>query len=438
LRITVVGTGYVGLVTGVCLAHVGHHVRCVDIDAAKVAKMQAGEVPIYEPGLEELFTGVLANGQLTVTTDLAEGVAQTDVIFLALPTPPGADGSADLSAVLAVASQLGPLLSQYTAIVNKSTVPVGTGEQVTERVKAEAKVEFSVVSNPEFLREGLAVQDFMHPDRIVIGTDNERAADVMREVYEPFIDTPEQLVSMDIRSAEMTKYAANSFLAMKISFMNEIANLSEMVGANVDNVRLGIGPDPRIGKQFLRAGIGYGGSCFPKDVQALQFTARQSDYEFKLLDSLIVVNQLQQQRLTDKLFNYFDNDLKGKHIALWGLSFKPDTDDIREAPSLDIIEKLLQAGATVTAYDPQAMDNVKRHFGERQSLNFASSPLEAAKDADALLLITEWEQFREPDFAALEAAMKVPVIFDGRNVYPLEHIQKTNFHYDSIGRPTLN
>jgi len=437
VKITVVGTGYVGLVTGVCLAHVGHQVRCVDIDAAKVARMQAGEVPIYEPGLEEIFQDVLRQKKLTVTTDLSEGVASSDVIFLALPTPPGADGSADLSAILAVSKQLGPLLERYAVIVDKSTVPVGTGEEVARRIAEGAKAEFAVVSNPEFLREGLAVQDFMHPDRIVIGSDSDKALAVMKEVYEPFIETPDQLVLMDIRSAEMTKYAANSFLAMKVSFMNEIANLSELVGANVDAVRLGIGPDPRIGRQFLRAGIGYGGSCFPKDVQALQYTAHQAGYDFKLINSLVRVNELQQRRLVEKIAKYYGDAIKGKKLAVWGLAFKPDTDDIREAPALDIIPDLLALGASVAAYDPEAMDNTRRHFGETGNLSFASSALEAARGADALVILTEWEEFRAPDFSALRDHLGQPVIFDGRNLYDLELPRQADFYYESIGRPVV-
>ena len=438
MRIAVVGTGYVGLVTGTCLAHAGHTVHCVDIDPEKVKRMQAGEVPIYEPGLSEIFQENLAAKRLSITTDLSTGIEGAEVVFLALPTPPGADGSADLSAVLKVASNLGPLLKEYAVIVDKSTVPVGTGEQVSERIAAGAKGAFDVVSNPEFLREGLAVQDFMHPDRIVIGADNEKACEIMRRVYESFISTPEQLVTMDIRSAEMTKYAANSFLAMKVSYMNEIANLCELLGANVDAVRLGIGPDQRIGSRFLYAGIGYGGSCFPKDVQALHYTAKQSGYDFKLLDSIIKVNDVQKQRLLDKLLDYYDGSLEGKHFALWGLAFKPDTDDIREAPALTIIDKLLAAGATITAYDPQATANVQKHYGDKQGLDYAETALAAAQNADAVLLITEWEEFRNPDFEALKKTMKAAVLFDGRNQYKLADMEQTGFYYASIGRPIIN
>jgi UDPglucose 6-dehydrogenase len=437
MNITVVGTGYVGLVTGTCLAHAGHDVTCVDIDVAKVARMQAGEVPIYEPGLEEVFQDVLTAKRLTVTTSLADAMKTAEVVFLALPTPEGADGSADLSAVLAVSSQLGPLLHRYTVIVDKSTVPVGTSEQVKAQIATNAAAEFDVVSNPEFLREGYAVQDFMHPDRIVIGADTDRAKAVMHQVYESFTETPEQMVMMDIRSAEMTKYAANSFLAMKVSFMNEIANLCELLGANVDAVRLGIGPDTRIGKRFLFAGIGYGGSCFPKDVQALHYTAEQSGYDFKLLKGIIEVNVAQKKRLVQKISAYYDDNLTGKHFAIWGLAFKPDTDDIREAPALGLIEALLEAGATVTAYDPEAMKNVQKYFGERTGLSYAENAHDALKDADALVVITEWAEFRAPDFAKLKAALKAPVIFDGRNVYKLDDLKQAGFHYSSIGRPVI-
>lgn len=436
MNIAVIGTGYVGLVTGTCLAHAGHTVTCVDIDEAKVERMQNGVIPIFEPGLEEIFVENLEAKRLTITTDTASAVQQAEVVFLALPTPPGADGSADLSAVLQVASQIGAHLRRYTVIVDKSTVPVGTAEQVIERLEQNASAEFDVVSNPEFLREGFAVEDFMHPDRIVIGADNERSEKVMREVYQSFIELPEQLVCMDIRSAEMTKYAANSFLAVKVSFMNEIANLCEALGANVDNVRRGIGPDQRIGKKFLNAGIGYGGSCFPKDVQALHFTAKQQGYDFKLLESIIQVNTAQKMRLVQKVANYFGGNLSGKHFALWGLAFKPNTDDIREAPSLTIIDALLAQGATVCAYDPEATENVRRYYGDKPGLSYATSSLEAAKGADAVLLVTEWDEFKNPDLDALKEALAEPVFFDGRNIYPLGFIQEAGFYYESIGRPT--
>ena len=438
MNIAVVGTGYVGLVTGTCLAQVGHNVTCVDIDKAKVERMRSGRIPIYEPGLEEIFTDVLNAGRLHITTELKEGIEKAEVVFLALPTPPGADGAADLSAVLHVAGQLGPLLKRYTVIVDKSTVPVGTGEQVAARVAKGAAQEFDVVSNPEFLREGVAVDDCMHPDRIVVGTSSDRALKVMRQVYEGLIERPEQLVCMDVRSAEMTKYAANSFLAMKVSFMNEMANLCELVGADVDAIKFGIGPDTRIGSKFLNAGIGYGGSCFPKDVQALQRTAQQYGYDFRLLNSIIDINTDQKRKLFDKLLAYYDNTLSGKHFAMWGLAFKPDTDDIREAPSLELIEKLLSAGATVTAYDPEAADNIRRYFADRKGLVVSNTAQDALEGADALLIVTEWQEFREPDFTAMRDAMKAPVIFDGRNIYSLDRMQQTGFYYSSIGRPTIN
>lgn len=442
MNITIVGTGYVGLVTGTCLAEAGHHVTCVDIDDAKVARMQRGDVPIYEPGLEEIFKKVLKAKRLQVTTDLAAATAGAEVIFLALPTPPGDDGSADLSAVLKVAGELGGLIKGYTVVVDKSTVPVGTGARVREAIAASAesagaRVEFDVVSNPEFLREGLAVQDFMHPDRIVIGTSSDRARRVMREVYMSFITDPEQMVYMDTHSAEMTKYAANAFLAMKVTFMNEIANLCELVGADVGDVRRGIGPDPRIGRQFLNAGIGYGGSCFPKDVRALQFTARDEGYDFRLLSSIISVNEDQKKLLVRKLTDYYEGSLRGKRVALWGLAFKPNTDDIREAPALEIIEELLAAGVSVTVFDPEAMPNVQALYGVRDGLAYATSPLEAATGADALLIATEWDDFRALDFEHLLSTMARPVIFDGRNMYDPATVVAHGFEYFSVGRPSV-
>lgn len=438
MKITVIGTGYVGLVTGTCLAYAGHTVTCIDNNAQKVADMQAGIIPIYEPGLDEIFQQTLASGHLSITTDLKSGIDGSEVIFLALPTPPGADGSADLSAVLSVATQLGPLLKQYTVIVNKSTVPVGTGERVTASIQSNASVSFDVVSNPEFLREGLAVQDFLHPDRIVIGSSSEYARDVMRLTYMSFVHDPAQIVWMDIRSAEMTKYAANSFLAMKVSFMNEIANLCETVGANVDEVRLGIGPDPRIGHRFLNAGIGFGGSCFPKDVQALQYTANENNYDFKLLNSIIEVNAIQKQRLVEKILDYYEGNVEGKHFAVWGLAFKPDTDDIRDAPALDIIMNLVQRGATISAYDPQAMVNTERFLKNKCEIQYAQDALAATQGADALLIATEWEEFRNPDFEALKLSLQEPVIFDGRNVYDAKVVAQYGYHYSSIGRPIVS
>lgn len=435
MKIAVIGTGYVGLVTGTCFAHVGHSVMCVDIDEAKVKRMQQGELPIYEPGLADTFSEALHTGRLKITTDLKAGIKGATIIFLALPTPSGSDGSADLSAVLQVADQLGPLLEDYTVVVNKSTVPVGTGEQVAKRITANTTVDFDVVSNPEFLREGLAVEDFTHPDRIVVGTSSEKARKLMATLYETFIERSEQLVLMDLRSAELTKYAANSFLAMKVSFMNEIANLCELLQTDVDAVRLGIGPDPRIGRQFLQAGIGYGGSCFPKDVQALQHTAQDVGYDFKLLDSIICVNSAQKQKLFDKLYDYYKGDLRDRHIALWGLAFKPDTDDIRESPALNLITRLLENGATVSAYDPEAISNARKQFRTQSGLNFAKDAQAAAKGADALLLVTDWREFKTQDFDAIRHAMKAPVMFDGRNMYDPQYMRQKGFDYCGIGRP---
>lgn len=437
MKIAVVGTGYVGLVTGTCLAHAGHNVSCVDIDKEKVKKMQSGQIPIYEPGLDDLFKEVLKLKKLNVTTSLAEGVKDAEVIFLALPTPPGADGSADLTAVLNVADKLGPLLKKYTVIVDKSTVPVGTAEQVEDIIKKHTDQQFDVVSNPEFLREGKAVEDFMKPDRIVIGTSKEKTRKIMLEVYKSFIEREEQLIFMDVRSAEMTKYAANTFLAMKISYMNEIANLCERIGANVDSVRLGIGPDKRIGDKFLNAGIGFGGSCFPKDVKALQYTAHSVGYEFKLLNSIVEVNSAQKHRIFHKVNKYYNFDLAGKHFAVWGLSYKPDTDDIRDAPSLDLIDRLLRNGATVAAYDPQARENARRHFGNREGLSIVEKAELALKDADALLIVTEWREFVEANLETMREHMKNPLIFDGRNVFLLNQINDSGFQYSSIGRPAI-
>lgn len=437
LRVAVVGTGYVGLVTGTCLAHVGHDVTCVDIDEAKVARMQKGEVPIYEPGLEPLFIDGLAAGRLHVTTDLKAAVQDADVIFLALPTPPAADGAADLSAVLQVAEKLGPLLTKPTVVVTKSTVPVGTNDRVGAVIAKSASAKFAMVSNPEFLREGLAVEDCLHPDRIVIGTDDAEASIVMRQLYAPYLKNPDQLVEMDIRSAELTKYAANSFLAMKVSFINEIANLCELVGADVEAVRRGIGPDPRIGEKFLRAGIGYGGSCFPKDVEALLHTAHENNYEFHILESIVAVNARQKQRLFEKVTKRSGADLTGKRIAVWGLAFKPDTDDLRASPAIELIETLLAAGAHVVAYDPHAMENTQRQLGDREKLEFAEDMFAATKGADLLMLVTEWQEFRHADLARLKESLKKPVVFDGRNIYDPVVMKDLGFYYESIGRPVV-
>ncbi|MFM6915089.1 MAG: UDP-glucose dehydrogenase family protein, partial [Aquirufa sp.] len=415
MKIAVVGTGYVGLVTGTCFAETGNQVTCVDINQEKVQQMQAGKIPIYEPGLDDLFQRNTQEGRLHFTTSLKEGIEGAKVIFLALPTPPGADGSADLKYILQVADDLGPILSDYTVIIDKSTVPVGTSDKVRAAIAKNATVEFDVVSNPEFLREGVAVEDFMKPDRVVIGTQSDRAKDLMSRLYAPLVRQGNPIIFMDERSAELTKYAANAFLATKITFMNEIANLCELVGANVDEVRKGIGTDSRIGKRFLFAGIGYGGSCFPKDVQALAKTSAENDYEFKILDSVMQVNESQKTKLIPPLAKHFKGDLAGKKIAMWGLAFKPYTDDIREAPALYNIDALLELGASVSAYDPEAMGHVKQLMGDK--ITFTKNPYEALEDADALLIVTEWPQFRTPDFDRMDSLLKNKVIFDGRNLY---------------------
>lgn len=435
MKIAVVGTGYVGLVSGVCFAETGNQVVCVDNNAAKVASLKAGNIPIYEPGLETLFERNFKENRLKFTTDLSEAVQASEIIFLALPTPPGEDGSADLSYILGVADKLGPLLNGYKVIVDKSTVPVGTGEKVYAAIQKNAQHEFDVVSNPEFLREGKAVEDFMKPDRVVIGATSEKAKKFMGKLYEPFIRQGNPIYYMDLRSAEMTKYAANSYLATRITFMNEIANLCETLGADVDLVRKGIGSDARIGKRFLFPGIGYGGSCFPKDVQALHNTAKKSNYQFKILDAVMEVNAHQRQLFFNKIYDYFNGNLKSKHFALWGLSFKPDTDDIREAPSLFLIEKLLENGATVSVFDPEAMQHVQNIFGNK--INYAKDMYDALQNADALLIATEWNEFRNPDFKKLKDLLKTPVIFDGRNLYELNELNEQGFYYNSIGRKTI-
>jgi len=433
MKIAVVGTGYVGLVTGTCFAETGNDVICVDIDEKKVARMQRGEVPIYEPGLDLLFERNTRQGRLHFTTNLAEAIKEAEIIFLALPTPPGEDGSADLSYIIGVAEQLSFLIEDYKVIVDKSTVPVGTAEKVHAVLAKHVSEDlFDVVSNPEFLREGVAVEDFMRPDRVVIGTTSEKARTKMHLLYEPFVRQGNPILFMDERSAEMTKYAANSYLATRISFMNEIANLCEKVGANVDMVRIGMGSDARIGKRFLFPGVGYGGSCFPKDVQALAKTADENTYDFKILKSVMNVNRLQKSILVQKIKAHFGDDLTGKTIGIWGLSFKPNTDDIREAPALYIIEELLEAGAQVKAFDPEAMDNVKAIFGDRIELK--EDQYEALIGADALAIITEWSVFRTPSFQVMQELLKEPIIFDGRNLYDLERMREQGFHYDSIGR----
>jgi UDPglucose 6-dehydrogenase len=436
MKIAVVGTGYVGLVTGTCFAETGNDVTCVDIDVQKVEKLKNGIIPIFEPGLDILFDRNIKAKRLKFTTDLAEGVKEAQIIFLALPTPPGEDGSADLKYILKVADDLGPLLEDYAVIIDKSTVPVGTAEKVHERIARNAKVDFDVVSNPEFLREGVAVEDFMKPDRVVIGTTSERAQKVLTHLYNPLVRQGNPVIFMDERSAEMTKYAANAFLATKITFMNEIANLCEKVGANVDAVRMGIGSDSRIGKRFLFAGIGYGGSCFPKDVQALAKTSSDYDYDFRILQSVMEVNQNQKTKLIPRIKEYFNGDLKGKTIAVWGLAFKPYTDDIREAPSLENIKILLSEGAKIKAYDPEAGENVKKLMGDKIVLT--DGPYSALENADALLVVTEWPLFRTPDFEVMSKLLKNKVIFDGRNLFDLEEMKELGYTYYSIGRETIS
>jgi len=433
VKIAVIGTGYVGLVTGTCFAHTGNIVTCVDIDASKVAQLNRGEVPIYEPGLEEIFTLNTKQKRLFFSTDLAASIARAEVIFLALPTPPQEDGSADLTHVLGVARHIGPLLKNYTVIVNKSTVPVGTAEQVRAAISEGATVPFDVVSNPEFLREGFAVQDFFSPDRIVIGTSSLKARAILQKLYAPYAEQPHRIIFMDERSAEMTKYVANTFLALKISFMNEVANLSELVGTDIESIKKGVGSDVRIGSHFLNAGIGYGGSCFPKDVLAFLHTANAHNYQFSILNSIITVNTAQKKRLVHKITDYFGHNLTGKKFALWGLAFKANTDDIREAPSLDIVRELTRLGGEVVAYDPEASHNFKKHL-QHDSLTFVDGPYEALQNADALLLLTEWEQFHNPDFAAIRERMNAPVIFDGRNILSPDTLQTEGFYYESIGR----
>lgn len=434
MKISVVGTGYVGLVTGTCFAEAGNDVVCIDIDEKKVERLWAGEVPIYEPGLEDLFKRNVQEGRLHFTTELQSGVEDAEVIFLALPTPAGEDGAADLSYVLGVADHLGELLKQYAVVVDKSTVPIGTAEQVRSRIAKTCKVDFDVVSNPEFLREGFAVHDFMNPDRIVVGTGSARAKQIMQNLYEPFTRQGSPLLCMDERSAEMTKYAANTFLATKLSFMNEIANLCEQLGADVDAVREGIGSDERIGKRFIFPGIGFGGSCFPKDISALRRMAGDSGANLRILDAVTEVNTHQKRRLSEKVMRYFNADLQGKTFALWGLAFKPDTDDIREAPSLNIIQELTEAGASIIAYDPEASSAVQKYFPDNPLLTFAEDPYDALKNADALLIATEWAEFKTPDLAKVKQLLKQPIIFDGRNIYSLDTMQKEGFYYESIGR----
>jgi len=432
MKIAVVGTGYVGLVTGTCFAETGNRVTCVDIDPNKIKKLAAGEITIYEPGLEKIFLRNLREGRLQFTTELQEGIADAEIIFLALPTPPGEDGSADLRYVLGVAADLGKLLTDYKVIVDKSTVPVGTAEKVQAAIAAHYAGEFDVVSNPEFLREGVAVEDFMKPDRVVIGTQSERARKVMNDLYAPFVRQGNPIIFMDEKSAELTKYAANSFLATKISFMNEIAQLCERMGADVDMVRRGIGSDDRIGKRFLFPGIGYGGSCFPKDVQALIRSAEDVQYNFSILQAVEAVNERQKKHLLPKIRNHFNGNLQGVKLALWGLAFKPNTDDIREAPALQLIEALTSEGAIIVAYDPEAMGNVKKLVGDQ--IQYAANPYDALVGADALIIATEWSEFRTPDFDRIGETLQQKVIFDGRNLFDVKQMKALGYHYESIGR----
>lgn len=445
MKISVIGTGYVGLVTGTCFAETGNLVTCVDINEEKVKKLSSGKVTIYEPGLEKIFERNEKEGRLKFTTSLAEGIKDARIIFLALPTPPDEDGSADLKYVLGVSKEIGSLLqaNDYKIIIDKSTVPVGTAFKVHENILQSlqkrnienAKELFDVVSNPEFLREGVAVEDFMKPNRVVIGTSSEKARKVLGELYAPFVRQGNPIIYMDEKSAELTKYAANAFLATKISFMNEVAQMCEKLGADVDMVRRGIGSDDRIGKRFLFPGIGYGGSCFPKDVQALAKSALEVNYEFKILEAVMAVNENQKVHLLPKIKAYFKNDLKGKKIALWGLAFKPNTDDIREAPSLQLIKELTAAGASIEAYDPEAMENVQREIGDK--IKYASNQYNALQDADALIIATEWSEFRTPDFDKIKSLLKYPAIFDGRNLFELYHMQEKGFYYESIGRQVV-
>lgn len=437
MQLAIIGTGYVGLVTGTCFAETGNNVMCIDINEEKINQLRAGKTPIYEPGLENLLERNIKEKRITFTTSLTEGIKGAQIIFLALPTPPGKDGEADLQYVLDVAAQLSTMITEYTVIVNKSTVPVGTAEKVANVLALNLDRElFDVVSNPEFLREGVAVDDFLKPDRVVVGTSSEKAKKLMEELYQPFLRQGNPIYFMDERSSEMTKYAANAYLAMRISFMNEMSLLCEKAGANVDWVRVGMGSDSRIGKRFLFPGVGYGGSCFPKDVQALARTARDYDFNFNLVETTMKVNERQKTVLGRKVKEYFGNDLSGKTFAIWGLAFKPETDDIREAPALEVIKELRAAGASIRAFDPEAMDNVRRIFGD--DVYFAKDQYDTITDADALIIVTEWSEFRNPDFKRIEETMRHPAVFDGRNLYTLEKMETLPFYYESIGRKTIH
>lgn len=432
MNIAVIGTGYVGLVSGTCLAEVGNNVICVDIDQEKVSQLKKGIVPIYEPNLEELFLKNINADRLHFTTDLKSALDISQIVFLALPTPQDEDGSADLKYVASVAHQLGELITDYKIIINKSTVPVGTSKIVKDIISQHTNVPFDVVSNPEFLREGFAVQDFMNPERIVIGSKSKKAIDILEKLYSPFTAINRPVILMDEKSAELTKYAANTFLATKITFMNEVANLCEIIGANVDDVRKGIGSDSRIGNKFLFPGIGFGGSCFPKDVNALVHSSDAAGYDFQILKSVLAVNKVQKKSLIPKVQRYFNNNIEGKKIGLWGLAFKPNTDDVREAPALDIINELLLAGVEITAYDAEAMPNMKKIYGNQ--IAFCKNAYEVLENVDCLLINTEWREFYSPDFAKMKSLMKNPVIFDGRNIFDLDLMKTHGFHYESVGR----
>ena len=436
MNLTVIGTGYVGLVTGTCLADMGNNVICVDIDEEKVKNMKNGVVPIFEPNLEELFHKNIEGERLHFTTNLEEAIENSTVIFLALPTPQDEDGSADLSYVQGVAHDLGKMIKDYKIIINKSTVPVGTSDIVKDIVSSHTDVEFDVVSNPEFLREGYAVKDFMEPERIIIGSKSEKAKSILTKLYKPFINTKRPIIFMDERSSELTKYASNCFLATKITFMNEVANLCEIIGSDVDMVRIGMGSDSRIGNRFLYPGIGYGGSCFPKDVNALVKSSVEANYDFKILKSVLEINVKQKKSLVPKVSGYFNNDLKGKKVAIWGLAFKPNTDDVREAPAIDVINELLLQDVEITAYDPEAMSNIKRIYGDK--IKFGKNAYDILEDADCLLICTEWSEFTQPSFNRMKTLLKNPIIFDGRNMFDLEAMKQNGFHYESVGRKIVD
>ena len=440
MKVTIIGTGYVGLVTGACLAEVGNEVVCLDLDATKIALLRQGHIPIFEPGLETMVSNCTASGQLHFTTDVAAAAAHGQLQIIAVGTPSGEDGSADLSHVLAAAQNIGRYMNDYKIVIDKSTVPVGTADRVRDVIADElgrrgVTTEFSVVSNPEFLKEGAAIADFMRPDRIVIGSSDERALQAMRQLYAPFNRNHDRILTMDVRSAELTKYAANAMLATRISFMNELAILADATGADIEEVRLGIGSDQRIGYNFMYAGIGYGGSCFPKDIRALQNTANKHQIQLHLVSALCTVNERQKRLIVDKIVRRFGADLTGRRFALWGLAFKPNTDDMREAPSLEIVKGLLAHHATVVAYDPIAMDNAKRVFGDCPGLSYAATPIAAVNGSDALIVATEWREFKSPNFSALKSALKVPAIFDGRNLYDPYYVSSFGIEYHAIGRP---